>query len=196
MDESLLELLPVYGLPVLGLVVGLGCLGIPAPASLFILLAGSFAAAGDFQAATVFATCLAAALAADSLGYAIGRFGGARLLPRLGRGPAKARDLLAARGGMAVFFSRWLVAPLGPAINLVAGGAGMPWRRFLLFDLAGELVWVTLYMALGAAFSAAIFEIAALIANATASIAFAALAAGFGWLLYRRHRAHPQPEEG
>ncbi len=186
MDESLLAALPAYGLPVLGLVVGAGCLGIPAPSSLFILLAGSFAAAGDFQPMAVFLVCLGAALAADNLGYVLGRAGGTALESRFGRASGRARGLFVARGGMAVFLSRWFVSPLGPGINLIAGAARMPWRRFFFYDLAGEVVWVVLYMAIGATFSAAILDVAEVIANATASAAFAVVAGVLGWLLLRR----------
>lgn len=188
MDEGLLELLPLYGLPVLGLVVAAGCFGLPVPASLLMLVAGSFAAAGDFDPGSVFATCLGGALLADNLGYLLGRVGGAALAGRLAPGLAAAQALLAARGGLAIFLSRWLVTPLGAPVNLLAGAARMPWRRFLLFDLAGEVLWVVLYLGLGAAFSGIIVDLAAVLANATAAAAFAVLAAGLGWLLWR-HRA-------
>lgn len=186
MDESLLGLLPTYGLPVLGLIVGLGCFGVPLPSSLAILLAGSFAAVGDFSATSVFAVCLAGALIADNLGFLLGRYGGAVLSRRFAGTLDKAHAFLSARGGLAVFFSRWLVSPLGPAINLVAGAAAMPWRQFILFDLAGEAVWVTLYMAIGAAFSSTILGVADILANATAAIAFAVLAVFLGLALWRR----------
>lgn len=193
MNERLLELLPLYGLPALGLVVGLGCLGLPVPSSLFILVAGSFAAAGDFDPVAVFLVCLAGALLADNLGFLIGRRGGAFLERRFAARIERARGLLDRSGGAAVFLSRWLVSPLGPAVNLVAGATGFRWRRFLAFDLAGEVLWVLLYMGLGASFGALLPQVAEILANASAALAFAALAAGLGWLFIRRRRGHSPP---
>ena len=41
-------------------------------------------------------------------------------------------------GGAGVFFSRWLVTPLGPWINLASGAAAYSWLRFTLWDFLGE----------------------------------------------------------
>ena len=191
MDETLLALFPVYGLPAVALIVALGCFGIPAPSSLAILLAGSFAAAGDFSMAVVFAVCLGAALVADTLGYAVGRLGGTLAQHRFANSIGRARGFLDKHGALAVFFSRWLVSPLGPGVNLLAGGTRMPWRWFFFYDLTGEVVWVALYLSIGASFSATIVGLSQVLANATAALAFAVLAilAGWGILQLQRHHA-------
>jgi membrane-associated protein len=74
----------------------------------------------------------------------------------------RARALSERWGGAGVFFSRWLFAPLGPSVNLVSGMVGAAWARFTFFDVLGEIVWVTLYLSLGYAFSRSIVEIAEL----------------------------------
>ncbi len=89
------------------------------------------------------------AVLGDQAGYLIGRFGGAPLVERLARSPAapavlgRARALVDRRGGLGVFFSTWLVAPLGPWVNFIAGTTGLNWLRFTLWDVLGEAVWVT-----------------------------------------------------
>jgi len=50
------------------------------------------------------------------------------------------------RGLVAIFLSRWLVSPLGPWVNLVAGSSGYGWTRFTLVAVAGEVVWAGLYV--------------------------------------------------
>lgn len=74
------------------------------------------------------------------------------MIDRLGARAApvgKARDLLARKGGVAVFLSRWLVSALGPYVNVAAGAAGQGWGRFTAWGVAGEAVWVTLYVGVG-----------------------------------------------
>ena len=33
--------------------------------------------------------------------------------------------------------------------NLIAGGSGYPFRRFMLYDTLGEIMWIVLYGGLG-----------------------------------------------
>lgn len=181
MTETALLWLPVYGLPVLVLIIGLGCLGAPAPASLTLLISGSLIAAGDFEAAPVYVTSLIAVIFFDHLGYGLGRWGGPHLLrwrvPLMDR----ARLTLETRGGMAVFLTRWLLAPLGPGVNYVAGVTAMPLRMFTPYDIAGEIVWVTLYLTLGYVFGTYVSLISEILGDVTGFLAFAVLA----WLLWR-----------
>lgn len=188
MIDGLLALLPQIGLPVLGLIVMLASIGLPVPGSLAVLVSGSLAAAGEFDPLSVAATCFCAAVTGDNIGYGIGRFGrglaGGRRIPLLPRASAYLQE----RGGMAVFLSRWLVAPLGPAVNVVAGAAQMPWRRYLAAELAGEVVWTTLYVGLGMAFAPFAVQLSDILGNATAFLAFAVLAAWVGRTYLRRPR--------
>jgi membrane-associated protein len=108
---------------------------------------------------------LAGAGTGDQAGYWLGARGGS-LTERLTRKPATAeaiergRELARHWGGPGVFFTRWLVSPLGPPLNLVGGLIGMGWLKFTLFEVAGEVVWVGIYVSLGFAFSRSIMQIA------------------------------------
>ena len=152
MTEWLLGLVPVYGGWLLAVGTFLSCLALPIPASMLMLAAGGFAAAGDLSLAESAGAALAGAVAGDQAGYLAGRAGGAGLLARLGARAApvgRAVALLAARGGVAVFLSRWLVSALGPYVNVAAGAAGQGWARFTAWGVAGEAVWVGLYVGVG-----------------------------------------------
>lgn len=187
MSDTLLAALPSLGLPVLALVIGLGALGVPMmPASLLLLVAGTLVAAGDLPLLATAVTALCAAFLSDNLGYALGRGARIRVLDRRSAALLQAQALLRRRGPMAVFLSRWLFAPLGPPMNLLAGAAGMRWRRFLLWDLAGEVVWVSSYMMLGAGFAPFVPQIADMAGNLSALLACLAVA----WLSWRllKHR--------
>ncbi|MCR8547154.1 VTT domain-containing protein [Salipiger sp. P9] len=189
MSETLLAALPSLGLPVLALVISLGALGVPMmPASLMLLVSGTLVAAGDLPLLPTAATALTAALLSDNLGYALGRGARGRVLDRRGAVLDQAHRLLRRRGDVAVFLSRWLFAPLGPPMNLLAGAAEMRWRRFLLWDLAGEIVWVSGYMALGASFAPFVPQIADMAGNLTALLACLAVA----WLALMLLRRAPK----
>ncbi|WP_126976573.1 DedA family protein [Frigidibacter oleivorans] len=140
---------------VLGIVTFLSCLMLPVPASLAMLTAGGLAAAGQLPVGTVAASALAGAVLGDQAGYWAGRRFGAPLLARLSRRRGRAALILRAEawllshGAGAVFFSRWLLSPLGPWVNLATGAGGFGWRRFTLWAVTGEAVWVALYVGLG-----------------------------------------------
>ncbi len=55
-------------------------------------------------------------------------------------------------GAAAVFLSRWLLSPLGPYVNLIAGSTGLGWLRFTLAGIAGEALWTGMYVGAGFAF--------------------------------------------
>lgn len=152
MTEWLLALVPSYGGWLLAVATFLSCLALPIPASVLMLAAGGFAAAGDLTLAGSAGAALAGAVAGDQAGYFAGRIGGAGVIDRLGAKAApvaRARDLLARKGGVAVFLSRWLVSALGPYVNVAAGAAGQGWARFTAWGVAGEAVWVGLYVGVG-----------------------------------------------
>jgi membrane protein DedA with SNARE-associated domain len=89
------------------------------------------------------------AIIGDSIGYLIGRKGGARLFAWAGRkfpkhfGPqhiAKAQDLFERRGVIAVFFGRF-IALLRILSGPLAGSLHMPYGKFLAANAAGGIAW-------------------------------------------------------
>jgi membrane-associated protein len=182
MTETLLELVPTYGPLAVFAATLLGCFGFPIPGSVVLLAAGSFAASGDMALATVLVGGLAGAIIGDQAGYWLGAYGGEAIVQRLSRRPRSAAALGAAReftlrwGRLGVFLSRWLVAPLGPPINLVTGMLGMSWLAFSLVGALGEVVWVFGFVALGFAFSQSILAISALLGDLAWFLAAGAVA--------------------
>ncbi len=166
MIDAVLALVPAYGAAALFVVTGLSCLGVPVPGSIALLAAGAFVAAGDMTLASAVAAGLAGAVAGDQAGYWLGAAVGPRLIGIIGRqrstrtALASARAFSLRRGWLAVFLSRWLVSPLGPPINLVSETVGVGWTRFSTAGVLGEMVWVAIYIGLGAAFSRSIVGLA------------------------------------
>ncbi len=156
----LLTLLQEYGYPILWLSVFIGAVGIPLPNSLVLLAAGAFAALGDFNFILLAAVSTSAFIAGDNTSYWIGRRWGSRVLHWLEGRLIKPQTLVRSRvyferlGGWAIFSSRFLVSALGGAINLLAGAEFYSYRRFLVYDTAGEIIGALLPLSLGYVFGA------------------------------------------
>jgi membrane-associated protein len=91
--------------------------------------------------AGVILVVVVAAIVGDTVGYAVGRYAGPRvlelhILQRRRKRLDDARDFLARRGGVAVFLGRW-VAFLRAVLPALAGSARMPYPRFLAWNAAG-----------------------------------------------------------
>ena len=89
-----------------------------------------------------------------------------------------------------MFFSRWLVSPVGPWINITSGMAAYPWARFTAWGVAGEIVWVILFLGMGYGFSRSIADLAALTSNLSWLILGVAATAFLG---YRVRKALNEP---
>lgn len=195
MSGQLLELLTAYGLPVLFVLMALVSVGLPFPSSLTLVALGSFVAQGELGFWPVIAVGTAGAVAGDQIGYAIGYWGGRPLVTRTtarfgGADKVAAAEAFSRRwAGPGVFFSRWLVGPLGPWINLTSGLAGYAWPRFLALDVAGEFLWLLIYVSLGRAFSDQVQAIADLLGNLAWVVVGLLAAALIGWKLFRRTEA-------
>ena len=96
----------------------------------------------------------AGAVVGDSLGYAVGRTVGERLLARIPRRLVEPRQverataLLRRLGGRAVFVGRFTAA-LRALVPGLAGIAGMPYRTFPVYNLAGGVLWAAGFVLLG-----------------------------------------------
>lgn len=162
----LITSLQAYGYPVLWLIVFVASVGAPLPTSLVLLASGAFAALGDFDIALLIVITVSASACGDSTGYFIGRRWGSKVLDWLER-PGRRRHILAPlapatiarsrisfkrHGGWAIFLSRFLFSAFGGIINLIAGSDLYPYRRFLPFDIAGQVLGAVIPLTLGYVF--------------------------------------------
>lgn len=189
MTDWLLALVPSYGLWLLAAVTFCSCLALPIPASILMLAAGGFVAAGDLELFATLGAAAAGGIAGDQLGFWAGRWLGAPVLTRLRRDPAREKLLGRAvammdqRGAIGVFLTRWLFSPLGPWVNLTAGSTGFSWRRFTLAGVAGEAVWAGLYVGMGYGFAGNIEAASEMLGSVLGFLAAGAVMIGLGlWL--------------
>jgi membrane-associated protein len=159
MTDWLLALVPQYGLWLLAAATFFSCLALPFPASILMMTAGGFVAAGDLVLWQTFGAAAAGAISGDQVGFWAGRKVGTPLLARLRRDHARdkllgqAVAIMEKRGLLAVFLTRWLFSPLGPWVNLTAGSTGYRWPLFTIAGIAGEAVWSGLYIGMGYGFA-------------------------------------------
>jgi len=157
--DQLLAALLLYGQPALFGMIVIAAVGAPLPVNLMLVAAGSFVEQGEMKLWLVVIVASTAAVLGDQIGYGLARWSGRRLVARISRsfgGEEKIQktEALAKRwGGPGIFFSRWLVTSLGPWLNVTSGIAEYPWRRFVLWAVLGDVLWVVLYVTLGYIFS-------------------------------------------
>ena len=189
--DQVLAALLLYGLPVLFGVILICSVGIPFPVSLVLVAAGSFVEQGEMKLWQVIAVASVAAVLGDQIAYGLSRWGGRRLINRISRrigGEVKikqAEALTKRWSGAGIFFSRWLVTALGPWVNVTSGIAAYPWRRFLFWDVLGEVLWVVLYVILGYIFSNRVQAIAEILGNLAWVIVGLIVTVILGWKLVR-----------
>ena len=192
MLDQLLAAVTHYGSPALFAVVAIAAVGVPLPVTLLLIITGSLVAQEAMNVWAAIAIASAGSVAGDQLGYAIGRWGGKALVARFSGmlGSAERLKKLEAKakrwGGAGVFFSRWLVTPLGPWINLASGAADYSWLRFTLWDFLGESLGAALYIWLGLVFSDRVQQVGAILGDAGWAILSILATAVFGWKLFFR----------
>jgi membrane protein DedA with SNARE-associated domain len=186
------------GYPVLFLLVGAESAGALVPGETALIVAAALAADGRLALPFVVVIAALAAILGDNVGYLLGRNGLRRLLQRPGRGAGR-RQLLIARGeafftrhgSAAVFFGRWL-----PGLRLVAawlaGANRMPWRRFLVWNALGGILWA-------ATVGGAAYLMGRVLSNWLGLLGLgglALLAAAFALRLLSRRRSRLAPSSG
>ena len=121
--------------------------GVPLPGETITLLGGYAAGSGQLNLWGVMAAAAGGAVLGDNLGYWVGRRLGWPVMVRLGgwlgQRPERLEGLrqrFLRRAGLSVFLGRF-VAVLRVLAGPLAGAVAMPYRRFLLCNLAGALLW-------------------------------------------------------
>jgi len=122
-------------------------LGVPVPSIPLLLTAGTLSATHRLSASTALLAVIAACLISDSIWYTLGRRYGntvLRLLCRMSMESstcvARTEGYFTRRGPITLLFAKF-VPGLSTVAAPIAGQTGMSYPRFVLYDLAGTLVW-------------------------------------------------------
>ena len=195
LSDRLLAALLLYGLPALFGMIVMASVGAPLPVSLMLVAAGSFVKQGEMTLWQVLLVASTAAVLGDQIGYGLARWCGRRVVARISRmigceAEIRKVEALAKRwGGPGIFFSRWMVTSLGPWLNVTSGIADYPWRRFILWDMLGQVLWAVLYVMLGFLFSGRVQAIAEILGDLPWIILGCIVAAILGWQIMQYTRS-------
>lgn len=173
--------------------------GFVVPGEIAVLLGGVLAAQHRVALWQVLVAAIAGAVLGDTIGYAVGRRWGHRLLHGTVGRLVQRRHLdraerhLAERGAKAVFFGRFTAA-LRVLVPGLAGMAGMRYRTFVVYNVAGGAVWATETAVIGYVAGAS-WRHAEHLASRIGLAVFGLFAAAFGTSLVvralRRRGKHP-----
>lgn len=153
--QTLQNVLKVIGYPAVTLFILIESSGIPFPGETMLLVASFFAPTIPLSIPIVIACAALGAIIGDNLGYLAGRTGGRALALRYGKyiflKPHHldyAGKFFEKHGDKTVFLGRF-VAVLRAWSAFLAGVNHMPWRKFLVYNAAGGIVWAVIYGTLG-----------------------------------------------
>jgi membrane protein DedA with SNARE-associated domain/rhodanese-related sulfurtransferase len=122
-------------------------LGVPLPSIPLMLTAGTLSATHRVSAFSALLAVVSACLISDSAWYGLGRRYGARVVRVLCKLSleastcvSKTEGYFTRRGAETLLFAKF-VPGLSTVSAPIAGQTGMPYGRFLLYDLSGTLLW-------------------------------------------------------
>jgi membrane protein DedA with SNARE-associated domain len=150
--SALTHLIAVYGYWAVLVFVFIESMGIPFPGETMLILASIYAGSThQLNIVFVIVAAAAGAILGDNTGYAVGRYGGYRLLRRYGhyirlneRELKLGQYLFMKHGGKVVFFGRF-VSVLRAWAAFLAGVDRMSWWKFGAFNATGGILWATIY---------------------------------------------------
>jgi membrane protein DedA with SNARE-associated domain len=192
--ETLSSLAAQHGYWLVATIVALESMGIPLPGETTLVSAAIYAGTThELNIWMLIAATATGAIVGDNIGFWIGREYGYSVILRYGHlvrlNPRRIKlgqFLFDRHGGKVVFFGRF-VALLRVLAALLAGINCMEWRRFLLFNALGGLVWSTVFGLAGFLFGRQLEEVKGPLAIASMALAAVAFLAGV-WFI-RRHES-------
>lgn len=164
-----------------------------------VIFMGTLARAEVLHLSALWFTVYTALVAGDNLGFFVGRKFGRPILLRYGTRIIKAGTLERSEafflryGVWAVFVSRFFLATFAAPINVLAGSSPLPWRRYLPAEMAGQVIWASLYIGLGYFLGDRFYQIIDIVNKADVTlISLATLLAIIGvvWFYFRAIRHH------
>jgi membrane-associated protein len=120
------------------------------PGEKLLLVGGYLVQQGQLRFEIAWLSIYVGVILGDNVGYAIGRFGGTRIMHRLpGRQSiARVEQLLQRHGGWVVLAGRFS-GLLRPVLFFTIGMMKVPYRRFWVYEMVGAAAWTTLWLGMG-----------------------------------------------
>jgi membrane protein DedA with SNARE-associated domain len=153
--DALLDLFRSYGYWIVFFGVMLENAGVPVPGETILLAAGFFASGGHFSLILVMAIATFGAVLGDNCGYWIGHKVGRKVLIKYGKYVMLTETRFQfmekyfhSHGDKTVLVARFITG-FRVFTALFAGATGMLWRKFLIFNMLGAVLWAVVITLLG-----------------------------------------------
>src|ERR1700687_5589580 len=141
--------------------------GLPIPSAPLLLAVGALAGTRQMNLGLAMTLAVVAALVSDATWYELGRRNGVRVLQLLCRislepdSCVRRTQVSFGKNGARVMLVSKFIPGLNAMAAPLAGIIHMGWRRFILFDVAGSLLWVSAFTVTGYVFSGELERVAA-----------------------------------
>jgi membrane protein DedA with SNARE-associated domain len=189
--NEIVSLLEHHGYAVLALIVFLEAVGVPVPAALALVAAGTASAWHHLRPEMVVIVALSAMLLGDSLLFTVGRYSGWALLAflcRIALNPEscilRSAETFYRRGRATLMFAKFI-----PGINSLApplaGSMRMGFGQFVRLDFIGALLYTLAYVGVGYLFSGVILSFAEQAKTVGRAVEWLLLVALIGYVAYR-----------
>jgi membrane protein DedA with SNARE-associated domain len=122
-------------------------MGIPTPGQTLLITGALEAIHGRLNIAWLLFLVTTSATVGNSIGYAIGRYGGPAVLNKLKINTARIQrveNIFARRGGVLILFGRFLDG-FRQLNGIIAGFMRMPWWIFTIYNIAGAVLWACIW---------------------------------------------------
>jgi membrane-associated protein len=153
LTEFFLDGITTYGVIILALGMFIASGGLPSPAFPLVIAAGAFARQGILDPVSMVVVIFASIVAGDIFSYGLGRFTGdwvnRRLTPRRESFLKRADNMFRRYGPVSLYLTHSFFTSLDVPANVTAGLSRYPFRRFIVYVLAGRTTWVLLYGTVG-----------------------------------------------
>jgi len=195
--NEILDFLTRHGPSVLFAAVFVEQMGIPLPASPWLLAAGALGVTGRPAWHVALAAGASGSLLADAIWFHLGRYGGQRILNLLCRVSLepdscvrRTQDLFGRYGMRGVIVAKFIpgLSTLAPPM---AGNSGVKFHRFLLFDTLGSLLYTGCFILVGAIFSRQLDQVLAALESLGSSalaLVIGLVVLYLGYKFYQRRR--------
>ena len=133
--------------------------GLPLPGETILIICSLFAALGKLNITLVGVLGFAGAVLGDNTGFAIGHYGGRKVILKWGKYVflteerlKKLEGYFRKRGGLIIAVARFIQG-LRQFNGIVAGISDVRWKKFILFNIIGAALWVGMWIGAAALLS-------------------------------------------
>jgi membrane protein DedA with SNARE-associated domain len=150
--KTLLPYVERYGYLAIFAAIYIEDFGVPFPGETILIICSIFAAIGKLDFILVGVIGFAGAVLGDNTGFAIGHYGGRRLVLKFGKyffltekRLDKFEDFFERHGSKIIIIARFIEG-LRQFNGIIAGTSRMRWKKFIVYNSIGAALWVGLWV--------------------------------------------------